>query len=569
MTQDQAIEILKTGANVFLTGEPGSGKTYVSNLYISYLKSHGIEPAITASTGIAATHLGGVTIHSWSGIGIKESLSKGEIHKIASQDHIKRRINKSKVLIIDEISMLPPNALDAVEAICREVKENNLPFGGLQVILSGDFFQLPPVVKNKRNDSVNNQLLVENIPMFAYQGEAWQNSDFTTCYLTEQHRQQDEILLQLLKNIRNNIFSSRDLNYIAKRKTDFKNLPQHVPKLYSHNFDVDEVNFNMLGLIAEKERRYFMKTTGEKNLLATMKKGCLSPEELVLKIGAKVMFTKNSPEGKYVNGSLGEVFGFDGESELPIIKLKNGRKIKADFADWTIEEEGKIKGRLTQIPLRLAWAITVHKSQGIGLDEAIIDLSRVFEYGQGYVALSRVRTFEGLHILGFNEKAFYVNPEILERDQHFRRDSEHSCEIYANLPEGRLKTLKQDFIIRCHGTIDTIKIDPKSCSDDSTYDKTLALWSEGCDIIQISKHRKLSLGTILNHIEKLVERKKILKADLSRFAQREFLSEIKDIQTAFQQSGSGRLSPIFNRFKGKYSYETLRIAKLLLLLEPE
>src|SRR6185503_6959245 len=144
MTQAEALAILKTGANVFLTGEPGSGKTHTVNEYVAYLRAHNIEPAITASTGIAATLIKGMTIHSWSGIGIKERLSNYDLDKIASNEKAAKRIMHAQVLIIDEVSMLSASVFDMVEAVCRVVRRNSRPFGGLQVVLVGDFFQLPP-----------------------------------------------------------------------------------------------------------------------------------------------------------------------------------------------------------------------------------------------------------------------------------------------------------------------------------------------------------------------------------------------------------------------------------------
>src|SRR3989344_5735958 len=174
MTQDQALTILKTGANVFLTGEPGSGKTYTINQYIAYLRSHEINPAITASTGIAATHIGGQTIHSWSGIGVAAFLDKYDLDRISSNKYVLRRMEHAKVLIIDEVSMLAPQTLSMVDAVCREVKRNQLAFGGLQVIFVGDFFQLPPILAEKH--------LVQSI--FAYQSDAWIAANPVTCYLT-------------------------------------------------------------------------------------------------------------------------------------------------------------------------------------------------------------------------------------------------------------------------------------------------------------------------------------------------------------------------------------------------
>ena len=186
MTQDQALNILKTGANVFLTGEPGAGKTHTINALVNYLRDRDVEPAITASTGIAATHIGGMTIHSWSGIGIKTKLDKYDLDKIASSEYISKRMNRTKVLIIDEVSMLSTNMLDMLDMVCREVKQNDEPFGGIQIILVGDFFQLPPIVKKDFENNKQNTLqpqvgLVSG--NFAYQSGAWTRAKLFVCYL--------------------------------------------------------------------------------------------------------------------------------------------------------------------------------------------------------------------------------------------------------------------------------------------------------------------------------------------------------------------------------------------------
>lgn len=423
MTQKQALQILKSGANVFLTGEPGSGKTYVINQFVSYLKSKKIKPAITASTGIAATHIGGTTIHSWSGIGIKESLNKSEINNIIGNDYVYIRVKKAKVLIIDEISMLPPNTLQMIDAICRGIKLKQLPFGGIQVVVVGDFFQLPPVRKNLCDDFSQKNLFEKMSNRFAYHSQIWQQAEFITCYISEQHRQDDLNLISILLKIRNNSFDELSLSHIQKRQVNSRKIPKHIPKLFSHNLDVDRINDFMLAKIPGEAQYFPMITKGHKSLISAMKKGCLSPENLFLKIGASVMFTKNNKKEGFVNGTLGIIEGFDSETEQPIVRLRSGQKIKTSYADWTVEEDGKIKGRLSQIPLRLAWAITVHKSHGISLDEAVIDLSKVFEFGQGYVAISRVKRLSGIYILGWNEMAFQVDPEVLEKDEEFRAQS--------------------------------------------------------------------------------------------------------------------------------------------------
>ncbi len=149
MTQKEALTILKTGANIFLTGEPGAGKTYVLNQYIEYLKDHDLTVSVTASTGIAATHIGGVTIHSWSGMGVRKKISPQEIDALEGKQYLWKRFEKTKVLIIDEISMLSSDQFDTVDEICRAFKRNTKPFGGIQVVVVGDFFQLPPITKGE------------------------------------------------------------------------------------------------------------------------------------------------------------------------------------------------------------------------------------------------------------------------------------------------------------------------------------------------------------------------------------------------------------------------------------
>lgn len=451
MTQEEALAILKTGANVFLTGEPGSGKSYTINQYTRYLRTRGIEPAVTASTGIAATQIGGRTIHSWSGIGIKSFLNKYDLDKICSTEYIVKRIQRAQVLIIDEVSMLPPDTLSMVEVVCREIRNSSEPFGGLQTILVGDFFQLPPILKNNIQTNPQISLIKSPVGRFAYDSSAWKKANFMTCYLTEQHRQDDKKFFSLLTAIRENNFGSKHLLQIKKRKKDPAEVTDITPKLYTHNADVDFVNDKMLSKIISKTEEYEMTSRGSKALVEALKKGCLSPEILVLKVGAEVMFTKNNPKAGFVNGTLGVVEDFADMSGLPIVRTRDKRWITVETMDWVVEEAGSARAAITQLPLRLAWAITVHKSQGMSLDEAVMDLSQVFEYGQGYVALSRVRRLKGLHLLGWNERTFQVHPDVFIEDKGFRASSEAALQVFGNLSEKELVKLQSDFVRVCGG----------------------------------------------------------------------------------------------------------------------
>ena len=448
MTQEQALKILKTGVSVFLTGEPGSGKTHTVNQYIAWLKQHNIEPAITASTGIAATHIGGMTIHSFSGIGVAEFLSDWDVDRIASIERINARVAETSVLIIDEVSMLASHTLQMVDRVFREVRQSQMPFGGVQVILVGDFFQLPPIAREGREAS------------YAFESPVWQSLNPVVCYLTEQFRQDDKIFLEILSAIRRNCFEPSHQDVVLTRSIHLSKAPQGVPKLFSHNVDVDRINAEELAKLPGKISAFYMSSKGSKALVEQLKRGCLSPENLELKKDATVMFTKNSMEGRFVNGTLGVVAGFEKESNLPIIKIKNGPKIIVRPLKWSIDEHGRPKAVIEQIPLRLAWAITVHKSQGMSLDEAVMDLSGAFEYGQGYVALSRVRRLSGLHLLGINKKAVMVHPKILAKDEEFRQASLSAQEKLTSLA-AELGSLQEKFIQACGGRIKEIGLEPE------------------------------------------------------------------------------------------------------------
>ncbi|MEX2090595.1 MAG: PIF1 family DEAD/DEAH box helicase, partial [Candidatus Paceibacterota bacterium] len=391
MTQDTALSILKTGANVFLTGEPGSGKTHVINCYVAYLRKCGIKPAITASTGIAATHIGGMTIHSWSGIGIRKELSPSDIKQIASDKRISKRIGKTQTLIVDEISMLDGKTLILVDQICKAVRYSTAPFGGMQIVLVGDFFQLPPVASRSRDDSFVEVLFKDELPQFAFKSPAWIAADFSVCYLSEQHRQAEAIFLELLSAIRSNTVSAEHRKFLDRRLTDLNSTNiKNITKLFPHNENVDRINSAELENLPGESKVFFMEKRGDNTLVQHLKRGCLSPERLELKPKAVVMFTKNNFEIGFVNGTLGVITDFDKDSGFPIVKARNGKIIAAEPLEWSMGESGETTAAIKQVPLRLAWAITVHKSQGMSLDAAFMDLSEAFVEGQGYVALSRV-----------------------------------------------------------------------------------------------------------------------------------------------------------------------------------
>lgn len=470
MTQAEALTILKTGANVFLTGEPGSGKTHTVNAYVSWLEEHGVEPAITASTGIAATHIGGHTIHSWSGIGVRRSLSAYDLDRIAQTERIVRHVRGTNILIIDEVSMLSATTLSMVEAVCREIRGGERAFGGLQVILVGDFFQLPPITRREENDEQDTLLEDTSRSEFAFTSAAWESLNPIICYLSEQHRQEDEKFLAILSAIRRGEVEEEHRELLAARRSNGQGT--QAAQLFSHNADVNQINDAELAKISENARTFIMSGRGSEGMVAALKRGCLSPEVLALKVGARVMFTKNDIAGRsYVNGTLGVVTGFAKENGYPVVKLHNGRTLVVEPAEWRIDDNGKTLARINQLPLRLAWAMTVHKSQGMSLDAAHMDLSQAFEYGQGYVALSRVRTLEGLSLAGLNERALEVHPEIKEQDILFKQQSAVAKAAFAKIPAADLKTMQENFIRASGGYVTAKTKTPPTSDGPSKLDK--------------------------------------------------------------------------------------------------
>lgn len=580
MTQREALDILKTGANVFLTGEPGAGKTHTISEYAAYLRGRGIEPSITASTGIAATHIGGMTIHSWSGIGVRERLNEYDLDKISSSEYVVKRVRRAKVLIIDEVSMLSAETLSMVDAVCREIRRNSMPFGGLQIIFVGDFFQLPPIQKYNREEddagvTVLGSLSSLEVKRFAYDSEAWARANVIISYLTEQHRQDDENFLSVLSSIRRNAMNQSHMRHMENRKISEKNSPKGAPKLFSHNIDVDRVNDETLAKISGPPKIFEMSSRGPDFLVNTLKKGCLSPEKLALKIGAAVMFTKNNLREGFVNGTLGEVTGFGGENGYPLVKTRGGRTILAEPMDFTVEEGGTIRARVTQIPLRLAWAITVHKSQGMSLDEAVMDLSQVFEFGQGYVALSRVRRLSGLHLLGWNKRTFEVHPEVLKKDEWFKQASVGAGRAFQEMDARELLKMHGDFLSACGGKKDEVRrkikesknlrsLKPKIKKGPTTFETTLALFEEGYNVAEISKQRILAETTIVAHLEKLFVEGKIEKKEIIRVIPARTRVDMEKIAIAFKENEGDKLQPVFEKFAGRYPYEDLRLVRMVI-----
>lgn len=422
MNQGLALEIMLSGESVLLTGPAGAGKTFVLNQFIKLAKADGKHVSVTATTGLAATHLGGTTIHSWAGIGVADYLPSGFAEHMAKGRH--EIISKTDVLIIDEISMLHDYRLDMVDEACRLVRRKDIPFGGIQVIMSGDFFQLPPI--NKGDSRAGG---------FVVHSRVWQELDPTICYLEEQHRQDDEMLLEILNALRAGDIRRHHAEKLLARVDQSPPEGITLTELHTVNIDVDRINEAKLDELPGDELFYTQATTGSDNYVENLQRSVLAPSTLRLKEGALVMAVKNASDRKYANGSIGTVVEFESGTEYPVVEFRSGVCVTMMPDTWELRDGDKKRASITQIPLRLAWAITVHKSQGMTLDAARIDLRKAFVEGMGYVALSRVKNLNNLYLSGINRMALAISEDAQHIDEQLHMRAAADIKKFAHLAE--------------------------------------------------------------------------------------------------------------------------------------
>lgn len=365
---------------------------------------------MTASTGIAALNVNGKTLHSWGGLRDDHPLSDQDVDDIL-EGYAYGNYLETETLIIDEISMVSASLMENLNKIAKRARGRNLFFGGIRVIVVGDFFQLPPV-KGR----------------FAFESEDWDEADLEVCYLTEQKRQTEPVFTEILQNIRSGFLTETQKDIIRSRVIeDASTVEDPKIRLDTHNKKVDQINNRQLERLDTPPQTYVMQEDSKyPDAIEKLKKNCLSPERLILKVGTPVLFTRNDGELRWVNGTQGIVTELRPHSV--IVELTNGLSYEVDPATWEASsgygKNRKIYAEISQLPLKLAWAITIHKSQGMTLDRAIVDVSHAFAEGQAYVAVSRVRTLEGLHFQGFLSQGFFrVSKKVIAYDKTIKPDN--------------------------------------------------------------------------------------------------------------------------------------------------
>lgn len=404
--QEAILKEIESGHNVFITGSAGTGKSFLLKHIIEYFKKHHKTLAVCGSTGIAAVNVGGVTLHSWAGIGLAtEPVEEVAKRLIQSESKGFRNIKTIDHLAIDEISMISASLLDYVNELFQIIRKSDKPFGGMQIITFGDFLQLPPV----SND--------EKLERFAFHAESWKAAQFRCHVLKKVFRQEDQEFAECLNSVRKGIITpqvSAILNECYKRKDAFSEINPVI--LHTHNKNVDAINIGRLNGLDGELMVYGAIDSGSPRGRKVLEK-CILPERLELKEGAQVMLCVNLDVGNgLANGSLGIVTDFEKSfsRRVPVVKFSNGHEQTIDFHRWEVRENSELIAERMQIPLRLAWAITAHKSQGMTLDKVVIHLAGVFEYGQAYVMLSRAKSKEGLFIANGNKQCIRAHPDALK-----------------------------------------------------------------------------------------------------------------------------------------------------------
>ncbi len=415
--QKAAFDAVISGESIFITGPGGTGKSYLlQTLYANYKGySGGKKLSVTAMTGCAALLLGSwaKTLHSWAGIGLGRSPVDSIVSTIMVDKHKKKRWLSTDCLVIDEVSMLTPSLLEYLDAVGRCVRKKDAPFGGIQLVLVGDFYQLPPVSHDRMRT-------------FAFESPLWPVVIQKTIQLTQILRQKDPLFQQILNEARTGELSPESYEILEGCKNmSWKRQEIKPTLLFTKNQDVHSINSHQLEKLVGESHIFRAKTTShpprmKENVLEMIveKLDRDAPYEVELCIKEKsqvMLITNQDPAAGLVNGSRGVVTGFTLEG-YPLVKFLHGPAfpVRIPPASWTSDAENEGDGvTREQIPLRLAYALTIHKAQGASLDSALIDVGpSTFEYGQAYVALSRVRSLESLFIFEISPRAFRAHPLV-------------------------------------------------------------------------------------------------------------------------------------------------------------
>ena len=556
----------KTDMSLFLTGKAGTGKTTFLREVVRYTKKKCI---VLAPTGIAAVNAGAMTIHSFFQFGL------GPFVQGVIEPKSDFRINKSKLelirhlqlLIIDEVSMVRADLMDHIDVELRRIRRNSKPFGGVQLLMIGDLQQLPPIAHGGEDELLRQYYKT----LYFFSSAALKSMKYSCIELKNVYRQTDRHFIDILNHARNCTLTSQDISDLNARY-----IPGFSPKpedgyirLMTHNRQVDYVNETELEKLDSKPYTFVAAVTG-----TFPEESYPTADSLTLKKGAQVMFIKNDPERRFINGTLGEVKGID-KNSIAVRLAESGTVINVEPMEWQniryqFDEESKEMsskqiGRFKQYPLKAAWAITVHKSQGLTFDKAIIDVHAAFSPGQAYVALSRCRTLDGLVLSSPVSASVFMRDNAVDAYMNYiSRPVEElafsSCYEYFEYE----KKPEPDDV----APVKKVKVNqekPKKVNkeeprDDtgkklSTFECSYRLYNQGDTVEQIAEKRGLNQSTIEGHLARYVASGDI---DVHEFVDGDTLEKVEAYCEKHPEEKA--LKPIFEHFDAKIPYNVLRMA---------
>ena len=409
--QSRALETLQSQNNVFVTGEAGTGKSF---LIQRYLLRYAPAATLLASTGAAAVLIGGRTFHSFFGLGILEGGKDRTVDKAMKNGKLLKRLREASEIIIDEISMLPGVVLDTAETIARKARQNEEPWGGLRIVAVGDFAQLPPIDRE------------QNTRDWAFNHPVWQKTQFVSECLQTPVRFVDQNFYSVLNNLRMGRFDQKAQESLQSRTG--LDAPADITHLYPWRKMVQKFNGDKLSKISNPVHKIESIYSGQNRAIDTLKRQAPVPEMLELKEDAYVMLQQNDPRQRWVNGSCGWVRKI--EKEKLTIELVNGKMIKVMKAAFSVvDADGHVLAEVVNFPVQLAYATTIHKSQGQTFDRAVMHLKGLWEPGQGYVALSRLRSLDGLYLVDWSKQSFQVDPRVSDFYKQFQEVEEQTATL--------------------------------------------------------------------------------------------------------------------------------------------
>ncbi len=532
--QEKALDILQRQGNVFLTGAAGTGKSFLLDHYLRGKSSEDFP--IVASTGAAAVIVGGRTFHSFFGLGILEGGLEATITRAMRSKRLMRRLQRACCVVIDEVSMLPGSTLRAAEHISRIARGSPEPWGGLRIIAVGDFAQLPPITPSGTEKD------------WAFLHPVWQESDFEPALLTTVMRTQDVSFLEILNFVREGIVNDRVHAFLNERTVQSSHEAEGT-RLYPHRAQAEQYNLRRLEALPEVVQRFPTEYIGQEKYIDTAKRMVPIPDTLLLKKDALIMMRKNdlSGENRYVNGSLGHIRSFS--EEALHIRLLSGQEIDVVKDKFTcLDGDGNEVAAAWNFPVTLAWATTIHKAQGASLDRMIVDLHHLWEPGQAYVALSRVRSGAGLMIERWS-------PESIRAERIV-------TSFYDTLSDRAKKYKPQPFFEPpIPAPEEDKKLKKHSLSQHEKLRRTKQLLSDGAGLSLIAEACSVTQSTVLNYIEKL-----IALGDVPSLAYLiDDLPESNEIRSLYEEHGLQFMKPVFEALDGRVPYDNLKLVRMVLM----